>query len=71
MMKVIGLPERFWVVTTPTTVSTVGDICFSCTFEQFALQVRGGLHEENIVGMYADEEEATATAKRLLARFKD
>jgi hypothetical protein len=66
-MKFQGIPEWFWVVTVPTHHSTIGDICFRCNFRQFALQVRGGLNEDSIAGIYADEAIAEAEAKRLLA----
>ena len=66
-MKLHGLPEWFWVVTVPTLYSSIGDICFRCDFRQFALQVKGGLDENSIVGIYADEAPAQAEAKRLLA----
>ena len=65
-MKLQGLPEWFWVVTVPTLYSSIGDICFRCDFRQFALQVRGGLNENSIVGIYADEAPAQVEAKRLL-----
>ena len=68
-IKVVGMPERFWVVTTPTPNSEMADVCFACDFLQFALQVRGGLNENAIVGIFADEELATATATKLLAAF--
>ena len=42
-MKVVGMPERFWIVTTPTATSELGDCCFECNFKTYALQVRGGL----------------------------
>ncbi len=66
-MKAQGIPEWFWVVTVPTLYSSIGDICFRCDFRQFALQVRGGLDENTIFGIYADEAIARAEAKRLLA----
>jgi len=66
-MKYTGMPERFWVVTRPTPASELADICFSCDFKRFALQIRGGLDVEDIYGIYADEQLATADARRLLA----
>jgi hypothetical protein len=66
-MKLQGIPEWFWVVTVPTLYSSIGDICFRCDFRQFALQVRGGLDENTIFGVYADEAPAQAEAKRLLS----
>ena len=68
-MKVKGMPEWFWIVTVPTPYSSIGDICFRCDFRQFALQVRGGLDENTIVGVYADEAAARAEALRFLAPF--
>ena len=66
-MKLQGIPEWFYVVTVPTLYSSIGDICFRCDFRQFALQVRGGLDENTIFGVYADEAIAQADAKRLLS----
>ena len=65
-MKIQGLPAHFWVVTTPTPLSGLGDICFRCDFAQFALQVRGGLNVNEIVGIYADQQTATQDAEHLL-----
>lgn len=65
-IKVFKMPDRFWVVVQPTTVSELGDICFECDFRSYALQVRGGLDEETIVGIYADEQEARQVAEGLL-----
>jgi hypothetical protein len=69
-MQVHGLPERFWVVTRPSTVSEPGDICFPCTFERLMLQVLGGLREEDIIGIYAEETEAKQSAVKLLGERK-
>ena len=44
-MKTHGLPETLWFVVSPTPNSELGDICFECDFERFALQIRGGLDE--------------------------
>ena len=65
-MNIYGLPETFWVVTKPSPVSVMNDICFQCTFAQLLLQGRGGLHEDDIVGVYADEIEAKKAASELL-----
>ena len=65
-MRIVGMPERFWIVTSPTPVSELGDCCFVCSFKQFALQIRGGLEVESIVGIFADEQLAKDTATRLL-----
>ncbi len=68
-MKIHGLPEKFWVVTKPSPVSGLEDILFPCDFERLMLQVRGGLQEDDIVGIYADEDEARLMARELLGEF--
>ena len=65
-MKTHGLPETLWFVTSPTPNSEIGDICFECDFERFALQIRGGLDERKIVGIFADEADAVELAEKLL-----
>ena len=65
-IKVCKMPERFWVVVRPTGLSELGDICFECDFRRYALQIRGGLDEETIVGVYVDEQEAKRVAEELL-----
>ena len=68
-MKIEGMPERFWVITKPSPASTLEDVCFPCTFGRLMLQTRGGLNEDEIVGVYADEGEARQEAARLLGEF--
>jgi len=65
-MNVHGIPDTFWLVTSPTPNSELGDICFACDFERFALQIRGGLDEKTIVGVFADQVEAVELAEKLL-----
>jgi hypothetical protein len=67
-MKIHGLPETFWVVTKPNRASELGDICFACTYKQLILQARGGLHEDDIVGIYANEADAKEMAGKLLGK---
>jgi hypothetical protein len=67
-MNIHGLSNTFWVVTRPNRVSELGDICFACTFQQFMTQTRGGLHEKEIIGIFADEAEAKRIALKLLGR---
>lgn len=68
-MNVYGMVNGFWVVTTPSPMSEMGDICFRCTFEQFALQVRGGLKEDDILGIYVDGDDAKEAAAKLLGGY--
>jgi hypothetical protein len=65
-MRVVGLPENFWVVTSPASRSEIGDICFKCDFRKFVLQVRGGLDVEKVVAIFAAEDEAVELAEHLL-----
>ena len=65
-MQLKGIPERFWVVTRPTEVSDLADICFSCTVERLMGQARGGLRQSEIVGIYDKEQQAMNVAKTLL-----
>jgi len=59
--------DTFFVVTTPTPVSELADICFETNFEGFFIQVLGGLKISDIHGIYNDEDEAEKIAKALLA----
>ena len=70
-MKSVGIPEWFWIVTVPTPYSSIGDICFRCDLRQFAQQIRGGLDENTIAAVYADETAARTEAQRLLTLFAD
>ena len=65
-MEIHGMPEKFWVVTKPSPVSDLVDVCFPCTFERLLRRGRGGLREDDIVAVHADEGEATRAAARLL-----
>jgi hypothetical protein len=65
-MKLHGLPESFWIVISPTSNSQLCDICFDCDFERFASQIRGGLDEQKIAGIFSDQTEAVELAERLL-----
>jgi hypothetical protein len=65
-MKTHGLPEKFWLVVSPSPNSTFVDICFDCDFEGFARQIRGGLDEAKIIGIFAEANVAAETAKHVL-----
>jgi hypothetical protein len=56
----------FWVVTTPTDVSTLGDILFEADVPKMMLQSLGGLREEQIVGFYRSREHAEYVARQAL-----
>lgn len=65
-MKIVGLAQKFWVVTQPSANSPLGDFCFECDFRRFALQVRGGLDEASIKGIFAEQKDAEAFAGSLI-----
>ena len=67
-MRIHGLSNTFWIVTRPNRVSELGDICAVCTFEELMKRTRGGLHEKEIIGIFADEAEAKRMAMKLLGR---
>jgi hypothetical protein len=66
-MEIHGLPETFWIVDSPSAGSELGDICYESDLARFALQIRGGLNEDTIVGVFAEKEPAVELAERLLA----
>ncbi len=68
-MKTYRLPEEFFIVTKPSWFSTMEDICFRCSFSRLMSQVRGGLNEDEIVGIYSDQTEAQHAAARLLGQY--
>lgn len=57
---------KFWVVTSPTNVSTLGDILFQADVPYMMNQARGGLKESEILGIYEHKIEAERVAKKLL-----
>ena len=59
--------DNFWVVTKPTELSELGDICFDTDFQGFILQVKGGLSQGDVHGVYDNQAEAEAEANKLLA----
>lgn len=58
----------FWVVEKPSTSSTLDDICFECENVAYLInQVRGGLSEKDIKGVFKKEAKAKKLAEKLLA----
>ena len=68
-MRIHGLSSTFWVVTRPNRISELGDICAVCTYEELMKRTRGGLHEKEIIGIFAEETEARQSALKLLGRY--
>ena len=67
-MEIHGMPEQFWVVSKPSPTSELVDLCLACTFDELLFRGRGELHEDDIAGIYADEDEATEAAMQLLGK---
>ena len=58
----------FWVVEKPSTSATLNDICFECENIAYLInQVRGGLNEKDIKGVFFKEAKAKKLAEKLLA----
>lgn len=57
---------QFWIVTEPTKVSTLADICFECDIGELALQFRGGLEISKIVGVFKNGDDAKRFTNNLL-----
>jgi vacuolar-type H+-ATPase subunit I/STV1 len=58
----------FWVVEKPSTSATLDDICFECENIAYLInQVRGGLSEKDIKGVFFKEAKAKKLAEKLLA----
>ena len=64
-----GIPKTFWIVIYPSPNSSMKDICFDADVAGLMRQTRGGLSEEDIVGVYAFRDDAIEKASRLLARM--
>lgn len=58
--------KKFWIVTKPTRLSVLIDICFETTPAGLARQGAGGLKPEDIHGMYTTQAEALTEAQALL-----
>jgi len=57
---------EFWVVTRPNESSELEDIFFKSSAYNLVLQGRGGLHPNDIVGVYKNEKKARKVALNLL-----
>ena len=58
--------HKFWVVTRPTAVSTLGDILFETDARGLILQALGGLKSEDVLLTTSDVNEAQALAAAAL-----
>ena len=63
---VITRTTDFWVVTKPTELSMVVDICFETDLAGLQRQFAGGLDAKDILGIWLDRYAAERAAQRLL-----
>lgn len=63
MIDTVG---KFWIVTMPSKVSMIGDICFATDIIRLFNQVRGGLKEEEIRVITKDKSFAESAARKLI-----
>ena len=61
---------KFWVVTKPTPDSTLGDFLFQSDVFDLALQLRGGLKGNEIVGIYKNDIKAHKVAGQEYRKVK-
>lgn len=57
---------KFFVVEKPSKDSTKDDILFQSDIFYFANQIKGGLHPEDVVGIYKNKSDANRIATELL-----
>lgn len=60
--------ETIWIVTKPSDISEMVDICWDTDLQGLARQFVGGLKPEDIVAMFDSESEAVQLADKLLAQ---
>ncbi len=63
--------DQFWLVTRPSQVSGMSDICFACDWPRLALQFAGGLRPEDILAAFTDAADATDFAADVLKTRDD
>ncbi|MBN2564187.1 MAG: hypothetical protein JXB46_00590 [Candidatus Eisenbacteria bacterium] len=61
-----GLDDELWVVVDPKPHYTLGDIMHYTTLRDLALQLQGGLSEDDNPMLFSDEQEALAEVHRRL-----
>lgn len=61
--------DKFWVVTQPRELSELADICFEADVQTLALQFKGGLLPDEIIGLYTESHEAKNTAQKALSNI--
>lgn len=59
---------KLWIVTVASRASTLADICFEATPRDFAMQIRGGLGPDEIIGWFDAASEANQVALQELHR---
>jgi len=64
-----NVDDKFWLVTEPSPVSELGDICFQTSLADLILQIKGGLELKGNPTIFTVEDDAQLEGrKRLLVR---
>jgi len=61
----------FFIVEKPGKNSEMEDVVYSSTLPEFALQVKGGLKTEDILGIYKQKSDARRAGTEALKAFQD
>ncbi len=62
---------KFFVVEKPKQNSEIEDVVWECDLPMFALQVKGGLKTEDILGVYKQKSDARRVGTEALKAFQD
>jgi hypothetical protein len=60
--------KSFWVVTKPSKLSVIEDICFKANIRYMQNQFLGGLKSSEIIGIYQFATEAKEKAQKALKK---
>jgi len=62
---------KFFIVEKPDKNSGIDDVVYESTLADFALQVKGGLKTEDILGVYKQKSDARRAGTEALKSFQD
>ena len=62
---------KFFIVEKPDKNSGIDDVVYESTLADFALQVKGGLKTEDILGVYKQKSDARRAGTEALKAFQD
>lgn len=75
LKEAAGIPVdevgKFFVVEKPTQNSEMEDVVWECDLPMFALQIKGGLKVENILGVYKQKSDANRAGTEAMKAYQD